>query len=152
MKNAAIALTLILAQATLAQAATLLTLSNDRNSGTAAIGIQTDAQGNIQKFTYSNADGSKAFTPAQVSSGAVLEEQQGVQALVLMGQPSAGKLAIRYVYNGMSGDYRSCNMNLVHNGANWSLTNAYTGGALRSAKVVTWSLGISTIQGLCPAQ
>lgn len=154
MKTLALSLTLVLATtATIANAGTLLTLSNDRNATSATLGIQADAQGNIQKFTYILGDGTtKNFSASQVSNGAVLEEQQGVQALVLTGQPAAGKLAIRYVANGMSGEYKSCNMNLVKDGANYSLQNAYTGGPLRTAKVITWSLGITTIQGLCPAQ
>ena len=151
MKTIILALALVMG-ASIAQAATvnLLTLSNDRDSNTSSLGIQADANGALQKFVYTTPVGSKTFAPGELGSGAVLEEQQGVQALILTGQASSGHLALKYVYNGLTKEYRSCNMNLTRNSkGEWALVNAYTGGALRTAKIITWSMGITTLQGIC---
>lgn len=145
-------LTLILAQASISQAATqsLLRIGNDRDHMTSELGIQTDANGTIQKFIYVTAVGQKTFSAAQIAKGAVLEAEQGVNALTLLGNVSTGRLAIKYVYNGLSGDFRTCNMNLTRSPkGDWAMVNAYTGKALLSAKLITWGLGIETLKGLC---
>jgi hypothetical protein len=151
MKMISLALTLVMASSiTQAATQTILNLGNDRDSNVTQLGVQADPSGALQKFTYTTHQGTKTFAPDDLATGAVLEEQQGVQALILTGQVSLGKLAMKYVYNGLSKEYRSCNMTLTRSSkGDWALTNAYTGAALRNAKIITWSLGISTLQGLC---
>ena len=102
-------------QASVSQAATisLLRISNDRNSGVAELSVQTDNAGALQKIIYSNQDGKKSFSAADIAAGAVLEAQGGINALTLSGSASTGHLAIKHVYNGMTGEYRSCNMTLT---------------------------------------
>jgi hypothetical protein len=141
--------------------AKLVTILNDQNAVTDDLDLTLNAQGVVQGVAYIADDaGTKTeddFTLADLAStnGAVLVAQQGVNALLLTGTVDStkgtGALVIHYIYNGLTGVYDSCNMNLVRNTAGtWILMNAYTNQPVTSAKIVTYSIGIKTIQGICP--
>jgi hypothetical protein len=139
----------------------LLTLTNDRDALVSDLDFQVDAQGAVQGLQYNVHDSGqttvKNFTMAELGAaeGVVLEDQQGVKALLLRGHADVptgkGQFVIRFINNGLSGDYKECNINLSRGGTGiWTLFNAYTGKAVDAAKVLTWSLGIQTIDGICP--
>jgi hypothetical protein len=87
--------------------------------------------------------------------GAILEAQQGVNAIILSGainsQAGTGALVVHFIYNGLSGEYHTCNLNVERNSSGvWGAINAYTGQPVTAAKVTTYSIGIQTIEGICP--
>jgi len=138
----------------------LLTFSNDRTAITDDLSLMLDAQGGVQGVAYLVNDGStgeKDFTLATLAGGdgAVLEEQQGVKAIELLGHVDSakgtGQFVVHYIANGLSGSYNDCNVNLQRGPSGWVLINAYTGQPVTAAKIITYSLGITTIDGICPA-
>jgi len=138
----------------------LLTFSNDRTAITDELSLTLDAQGSVQGVAYLVNDGKTAekdFSLATLAGGdgAVLEEQQGVKAIELLGHVNSaagtGQFVIHYVANGLSGSYSDCNVNLQRGSSGWVLINAYTGQPVKTAKIITYSLGITTIEGICPA-
>lgn len=88
------------------------------------------------------------------SAGAVLAMVQGKKALILNGKldraTQEGRFVIRYLSNGLFNSYKSCEFNLRRTSKGWYVQNAYNGQAVPHVKVITHSLGISTLQGLCP--
>lgn len=140
----------------------LLAISNDRDAGINELRLLVGGGGGdsaVTGITYvTHTEGgqgqAKNFTLAQLTGGAVLEEQQGVKALILSGSVDAhagrGHLTFRYIANGLTGAYKECGAGLLTDqGGVWHLTDA-KGTAIKNAKIVTWSMGISTIQGICP--
>ena len=142
-----------------AATAKLVSIYNDRSSGYNDLELLVDAQGAVQGAKYvghgSGAAAAKSFTNSEISSGAILEEQQGVKALILTGKVDSasgqGKWTIKYIANGLSGAYKSCDMKVQRAAqGDWIGVNAYTGATLDKAKIITWSMGITTIEGICP--
>jgi hypothetical protein len=67
-----------------------------------------------------------------------------------MGDSQEGQFKIKFLTNGLFHSYDSCDFNLRKSGDGWYVQNAYTGAVVRSVKVITKSLGIKTLQGICP--
>jgi hypothetical protein len=88
------------------------------------------------------------------SAGAVLAVVKGKKALILQGKldraTQEGRFVIKYLSNGLFNSYKSCEFNLRKTGKGWYIQNAYNGQAVPRVKVITHSLGITTLQGLCP--
>lgn len=136
----------------ISQAATLnvLTLHNDRDANVSRLGVQADALGALQKIVYSTPVSTKSFTAKDIAKGAVLEADQGVDAIILTGDVASGKLALKFVYNGLTMVYHSCSMTLTRSTTgDWALNNS-AGKAVQNAKLITWGMGITTVEGLCP--
>ncbi len=135
----------------------LVTISNDRDASTADLTVVENADGTPSALEWVNRSADrparKTFRLNQVAQGVVLEEQQGIQALSLQGnidRNGKGELTFRYVANGMSGKYATCKTNVKRtSGGDYALTNS-AGGSAQNAKIITWSFGIETIQGICP--
>jgi len=139
----------------------LLTFSNDRTSITSDLDVTLDVKGVVQGMSYISNDGGvkteKDFSLADLSSknGAILEAQQGVNAVTLSGsinsQAGNGALVVHFIYNGLSGEYHTCNVNVQRNSSGvWEAINAYTNQPVTAAKIQTYSIGIQTIEGICP--
>ena len=103
------------------------------------------------------------FPIGQIESlgGAVLEGQPGHDAIILQGRfarPSiTADLNIRYLHNGITGQYRSCQVTLGRGAdARWHLTNARHQD-VELISVRTWALplvgtaGIANLDGVCQA-
>jgi hypothetical protein len=88
------------------------------------------------------------------SAGAVLAVVKGKKALILQGKldraTQEGRFVIKYLSNGIFNSYKSCEFNLRKSGKGWYIQNAYNGQAVPRVKVITHSLGITTLEGLCP--
>jgi hypothetical protein len=93
------------------------------------------------------------------SKGAVLDGQPGHDAVILQGAlPSPGgaaQLAVRYLYNGITGEWRQCGVTLrLGSERHWQLENARH-EKVPAVLVRTWSLpvlgtaGIATLEGIC---
>lgn len=140
----------------------LLRITNDRNATVSEMGIilhnpSMAVEG--MRYAYYEANGKvteKTYTVAQLTSaqGVVLEEERGVKAITLQGTldeaNGTGEWMLRYVANGLSKEYKDCPISLRRSPAGaWTLVKPGTSRTISDAHVVTWSLGIRTIQGLC---
>ena len=137
----------------------LISVYNDRNTGYSDLELVVDGQGVPQGIKWVPHEkfvaAEKSFTLAQLAAGAVLEEQQGIKALTLTGRldlaAAQGRWALKYIANGLSGEYKSCDMVVKRTPqGDWAVMNATTGAIVQKAKIITWSLGIKTIEGICP--
>ena len=145
-----------------ASAQKLFTLSNDRDAVTSDLDFTLDSSNMVQGIAYvtdsSGKTSEKDFTLNDLgtSDGAVLEEQQGVKAIELKGKidskKGTGALVFHYIANGLSSEYKDCNMNVMRDSSGqWIAINAYTNQPVTAAKIITYSLGITTLDGICPA-
>jgi hypothetical protein len=86
-------------------------------------------------------------------AGVALAEEQGLQVLTLQGQIDSatqeGRFHAKYLSNGLTGSYKSCDFLLKRSADGWYVKNAYNGRTVTTMKVVSWTLGISTLQGIC---
>ena len=103
----------------------------------------------------------KEFDRALIASskGAVLDGQPGHDAVILQGalpgRAGAAPLAVRYLYNGITGEWRQCRITLrLGAERRWRLENALH-ETVPEVLVRTWSLpvlgtaGIATLDGIC---
>lgn len=131
----------------------LIQLTNDRDANVAVVEWVTDAAGATLGLRYTSNKKVTDFTLAQLNSGAVLEAQQGVNALTMKGPIDplkGGNLTFTYVANGMMGSYKSCAAQLTRStDGEWMLLHTTSRARIQSAKIVTWSMGITTLEGIC---
>jgi hypothetical protein len=104
----------------------------------------------------------REFTPGEIAAdhGVVLDGVPGHDAVMLQGQIVAGTttaaLAIRYLHNGFTGEFRQCDVMLDRGqGGDWHLVTAQNRAVPPLVVVKTWGLpligtvGIETLQGIC---
>ena len=144
--------TLLLLSATAAHADSqkILTVTDDQDSNQAEV----DALSNAGVLTGIAAAG-KNYTTAQVAGGVVMTQKGNYKVLILQGTVNSaqeGTFTIKYLTNGLFGSYSSCNFTLIHDGQGWYVQNAYTGREVTTMKVLTNSLGVTTLDGICPEQ
>ncbi|MCO5143294.1 MAG: hypothetical protein M9962_09420 [Oligoflexia bacterium] len=86
--------------------------------------------------------------------GAVLAVAKGRKALIMQGllnrQTQEGTFDLHYLSNGLTMKYKTCKFNLRKNQNGWYAQNFYNNSVVSRIHVVTHSLGISTIEGICP--
>lgn len=138
----------------------LLTISNDRGTDYNVLSGMVDDRNNLTgvdfaNFTGGHSSGSKQYPANQIgtSNGVVLVNEQGVDALILRGKINGGEadLVVRFIFNGLSKEYHECKVTGVRGTDNvWHMKNAYTGKMVDKAKLITYSIGIKTIDGICP--
>jgi hypothetical protein len=154
-----------------ASAQLLATVVNTRDSQVHCLGLDVDAQRNITDIRIESHDGNdagggvrlKRVPVATVASayGAVLDGKPGHDALILQGPIKAAtrsaRLVIRYLHNGITGEFRSCAVKLDQNAAgDWTLVDAQDRVVSRIV-VKTWkvpilgTVGIDTLEGACAA-
>jgi hypothetical protein len=131
----------------------LVQLTNDRDANVSVIEWVTDAAGATAGLRYTSNGRVTDFTLAQMQAGAVLESQQGINALVLkasMDPVTGGPVTFTYVANGMMGSYKSCAAHVARSGSGeWMLMHATARSRVQTAKIITWSMGITTLEGIC---
>lgn len=150
----------------------LATVVNTRDTEVHCLGLDVDADRNITDLRIEShkrgddAQGDtrlKRFSLAAIGTdyGAVLDGRPGHDALILQGRIARGasqaKLVIRYLYNGITGEFRSCTVRLDKNAdGEWMLLNARDRVVSRIV-VKTWKIpivgtvGIDTLEGACIA-
>jgi hypothetical protein len=149
----------------------LATVVNTRDSQVHCLGLDIDAHSNITDIRIESHDGNdaaggtrlKRVPVAIVGSdyGAVLDGKPGHDALILQGRIEAGarraRLVIRYLHNGITGEFRSCAVTLDKTAAgDWTLIDAQDRTVSRIV-VKTWkipllgTIGIDTLEGACAA-
>ncbi len=154
-----------------ASAQLLATVVNTRDTQVHCLGLDVDAQRNITDIRIESHDAQddasairlKRVPVTTVASdyGAVLDGRPGHDALILQGPIKAAatsaRLVIRYLHNGITGEFRSCAVRLDKNTAgDWTLVNAQDRVVSRIV-VKTWkipligTIGIDTLDGACAA-
>jgi hypothetical protein len=151
----------------------LARISNTRDSDVQCLGVKLDGNAiealrvethrlvTASDATISDHVKVKDFPVAQIESqqGAVLDGAQGHKAVILQGHasPSGGnvELVTSYLYNGLTGEYRSCRVTLDHSGdAAWHLVNQYNETVsrivIRTRSVpLLGTIGIANLDGAC---
>jgi len=149
---------------------------NTRDDNYHCLGVSVDAEANISGIRFETHDviadranptpdlrevRVRDFSLAEISSqhGAVLDGVPGHDAVVLQGdippEAAAASLAVRFLYNGITGESRECSITLNRGlKQNWRLTNSHR-QKVSLIVVKTWALpvigtvGIETLQGIC---
>ncbi|MGH8319225.1 MAG: hypothetical protein ACREUL_14820 [Steroidobacteraceae bacterium] len=156
-------LALALAQARAATATNvtfqpLASITNDRNADLQSLGVLLDA-GQVVGLRFDTINGSDPhqsdFSIDDMKTGAVLDGDAKHEAIVLRGSidSTAGKaaLVVTYLSNGLFGKRRDCRADMVRDEAGqWHIVNIYDHQRVDHLVVQTWTLGISTIEGICP--
>lgn len=150
-------------------------LSTDRDNEITYLSVMMNEEGKVGGFYGSSVAPAEPESPAEElfaeeeeaagrnvfwlqevesSAGAVLAMVKGKKALILNGKldraTQEGRFVIRYLSNGIFNSYKSCEFNLRRTSKGWYIQNAYNGQAVPRVKVITHSIGISTLEGLCP--
>jgi hypothetical protein len=100
------------------------------------------------------------FPVAEIESrhGAVLDGTKGHDAVIVQGSvsPADGdvELVTRYLYNGLTGEYRSCRVKLDHSAPAWRLINQFNETVSRIVVKtrnvpVLGTIGIAALEGAC---
>jgi hypothetical protein len=156
-------LTLAAAQARVATAADvtfqpLASITNDRNADLQSLGVLLDA-GQVIGLRFDTVNGSKShesvFSIDEMKAGAVLDGDAKHKAIVLRGSiDSAGgnaDLVITYLSNGLFGKHKDCRAGIARDErGQWHIVNVYDHKWVNHLVVQTSTLGISTIEGICP--
>jgi hypothetical protein len=100
----------------------------------------------------------KTVLLAEIESaqGASVFEAQGRKVIIVQGTLNRatheGKLKLKYLTNGLSMTYDSCDVVLRKEGESFWVQNAYTGARINKMNIKTHFLGVVTIEGVCPAK
>lgn len=131
-------------------------MTNDRDGTVNTFSLAIDAKGKVEGF-HNASPGFAATYPLSIiesKEGAVLAEAEGRKVVFLLGKlnrPSQeGRFQLKYLANGLSMKYSTCDFLLKKSGSNWYIQNAYTGARVNRIHITTWSLGVKTILGICP--
>ncbi|GEM_PF-1025452 len=140
-------------------------ITNDRDTSVSRLGLVLGARDEVRGIAVvtgppdaRHASATRRVYPLrriESPQGVVLGQGRGVRAILLRGRIDSragrGTLVIRYLTNGLLMSYRQCRIGLERDGPRrWRLVNAYSGATIRSIRVRTWMLGISTLEPVCP--
>ncbi len=148
----------------------LVNLTSDQDNKVSHLSVMIDSSNNpannmVRGMFKADASGLIDFSPAAADSaywleaiespdGALMLEARGRKVLILMGNlnrnTQEGRFKIKFLSNGLSMTYKFCEFQLRKSGTNWFIENIYTGAPVTDVKVLTHSLGITTLQGICP--
>ncbi len=136
----------------------LATMTNDRNANIDKLYVAMDKRGVVEgiRFLPGGSPCPADFTNAQISSpdGANLENDEHKPIMLHANfNPNSNQTAfvVDYLSNGLWGTYKTCRAEVVRDSKGvWHLINTYTNTPVTHLSVKTWTLGISTIDGICP--
>jgi hypothetical protein len=138
----------------------LATLSSDRDNQVGALNVMLDGNNQVMglytRAQSVTADSSDIVWLRDIESpeGAVLAESDGKKVLILKGrlnrETQEGRFQIHYLANGLWKRYESCDFHLRRSAGDWYVENVYNNSKVDAIKVLTWSLGVTTLEGICP--
>lgn len=155
----------------LPSAQNLATVFNTRNADVHCLDVELDPNRDITGIrikTYDASAGARSvhvtrlrLAAINAASGAVLDGRPGHAALILQGHiaknMTQARLNVRYLYNGLTGQFRSCPIQLHKKASGqWVLFNGQDRVVSRIV-IETWRLpligtvGIKTLEGVCTA-
>lgn len=130
--------------------------------------FEYDQNGNPTRLLYETQDGKTKevakFTMRQLESkeGAALGEEFGIVGLAVRAKLNSstgrGRIIFKFVNNGsnlFSLKYRECSGTLVRSPQtrHWEIFKpGDTNAPVKSVELVQWSLGLTTLKGLCPSK
>lgn len=147
----------------------LLTITSNKNKNVDYLRLMLNQEGQIAGM-YSEPDqnnqqggavdpGSRNLFPIDEilgNKGSVLIRASGRDALIIQGDlaeaDGEGLFFMKYLSNGLFMRYESCEVILRRGTGGWYLENAYTGKPVDQIHIVTHSLGIDTVRGICKAK
>jgi hypothetical protein len=136
----------------------IASITNDRNADLQSLSVLLDA-GQVIGLRFDTLNGpdphESDFSLDEMKAGAVLDGDANHRAIVLRGSidstPGNADLVVTYLSNGLFGSYRDCRARIVRDdGGQWHIVNIYDHKQVDHLVVQTWTLGISTIEGICP--
>lgn len=147
----------------------MITLTSDRDAEVHFLHIMQDTRSAVptgmfvekrKTFLFDdeidpNAQG-KAFLLDDIEkpAGVTVFEARGRKVLLLQGNLNRtnyeGRLRLKYLTNGLSMSYETCDVLLRNTKGQFWAQNAYTGEKITTVKVITHFLGVDTLEGLCP--
>lgn len=140
----------------------LTQITSDRDTGVSVLSFVVDPAGIVQGIAFattSSAVGNTStqnFSLADIQSGhgVVLMQAQGHDVFFLQGTIDSvqgqGDMTIRYLANGLWGTYKDCPAKVGRTADGvWHIFNSATGKIVNAAKVQTWSMGVTTVHGIC---
>ena len=165
MRHALLCLLLSLTQApAMAAAAAHVTLqplariTNDRNADLQRLEVLLEA-GQVVGLRFDTINGENPhasdFSLADMQAGVVLDGDAQHEAIILRGSIDSrvgdSQLLISYLSNGLFGRHKACRAGMERDASGqWHIVNIYDHQWVAQLVVRTWSLGISTIEGICP--
>ena len=140
----------------------LTEITSDRDAGVSVLSFVVDPAGIVQGIAFattaaaSGTTSTQNFSLADIQSGhgVVLMQAQGHDVFFLQGTIDSfrgqGDVTIRYLANGLWGTYKDCpaKVGRTPDGV-WHIFNSATGRIVNAAKVQTWSMGVTTVHGIC---
>jgi hypothetical protein len=135
----------------------LATVTNDRDAGSFPLSVLVDKNG-LAAGLYSGAPEERAnpsmwSRDLETAKGAVMINSQGHDVLMIQGTinrvTQEAPMKLTYLSNGLTGTYASCNLNLKHVNNAWYIQNAYTKAKVTNFKIISWGMGLTTLEGLC---
>lgn len=135
----------------------MLTLTTDRDANAYDLHAMMDTRNLAATGMYvRTSSGGRAFLLADIEkpAGVSLFETQGRKVLILQGSlnrdTNEGRMHLKYLANGLSMTYETCDVMLRRTGNEYWVQNAYTGAKVTNVKVITYWAGVVTLEGICP--
>lgn len=136
----------------------LASITNNRNADLQSLSVLLDG-GQLVGLRFNTVNGANPhesdFSLDEMKAGAVLDGDPKHQAIVLRGSIDStmgnANLMITYLSNGIFGTHKACRARIVRDpSGRWHIVNIYDHQRVAHLVVQTWTLGISTIEGICP--
>ena len=138
----------------------LFSWTNDRDANKDSFNLMIDDKdlvaGMFLKLDSGQTDGTDGtFWERDIEStdGALVLEGQGHKVMFLLGKldraSQEGRFSLKYLANGLTNQFSTCDFLLKKDGNAWYVKNAYNGQKVTQMKIITWGLGLKTLQGIC---
>ena len=139
------------------------TMTNDRDPTTDKFNLMVDDKSLAAGFLVvpdpknnDRQDNLYWLKDVEKTDGVVLVEGQGHKVVIMQGQldraTQEGRFHLQFLANGLSNKYQTCDFLVKKSGALWYAENAYNCQKITDMKIITWSLGLKTLQGVCAQQ
>lgn len=139
---------------------TLFSITNDRDSIQDSLQLMIDAKGLAAGYfvkpdpkNNDRLENTFWMRDVEKQAGVALVEGQGHKVILLQGQldraSQEGRFHLQYLANGLTNKYETCDFLLKKGDRGWYVKNAYNGQKVTNMKIITWSLGLTSLQGIC---
>jgi hypothetical protein len=145
----------------------LATITNNRNSDVHELNVEINPDQSVRGLYFNSFINStqppihrtREFPLSELlrPKGATIIAESGHDVIYLFAQlgpqQRSADLVVRYLSNGLFNSYEDCSLKAaIDDSGEWNLLNAYTGKKLDQIIIQAWSLGVSTIENVCPQQ
>jgi hypothetical protein len=136
----------------------IASITNDRNADLQNLGVLL-VLGRVVGLRFDTINGKHPhqsyFSMDEMATGAVLDGDSKHKAIILQGSidSTAGtaELLVTYLSNGLTGKHKDCHAGMMRDeSGQWHIVNIYDHKWVDHLVIKTRTLGISTIEGICP--